>query len=151
LIVMIPMTLALLLDFSYLIQIATNKLKYRIITLFSGFAISFIVVFLVKGITLISYAYVIAGSMIIGQIVCVIFYIIRHINVNILRLAKELAIILCPPALLTGLSFFILHSINISVWTLVVVFLLFNVLLVGGYWLVASSDEKRMLIGSIKK
>ncbi len=151
LIVMVPMTFALLLDFSYLIQIATNRLKYRIITLFSGFIISFLIVYLSKGIDLISYAYVIAGSMLIGQIICVIYYIIKHIKVNVLRLFKELAIILCPPAILTCISFFALQRVSLSITVLIIVFLLFNILMAGGYWLVASEDEKRMLKGSFKR
>ncbi len=151
LIVMVPMTIALLLDFSYLIQIATNRLKYRIITLFSGFILSFVIVYMTKGIDLITYAYVIAGSIIIGQVICVFYYIKKHIYIDVFRLFKELAVILCPPAVLTVISLFALQRINVSVIVLVTVFLLFNALLAGGYWLVASSDEKKMLLGSIRK
>ena len=151
LIVMIPMTLVLLLDFSYLIQIATNRLKYRIITLFMGFIISFVAVYLSKGITLISYAYVIAGSMVLGQIICVIYYIAKHINVNLLHIIKDLIIIICPPALITGLFFILISNINLSIPSLIIAVIVFNLLLAGGYWLVASDEERRTLKGSIRR
>ena len=151
LIVMVPMTFALLLDFSYLIQIATNKLKYRIVTLFSGFIISFFTVYYVKGIDLISYAYVIASSMLLGQIIFVIYYMYKHINIEKTSLFKGLMVIALPPTLITGLFIIILNQIHQCIATLILMVIMFNCLLACGYWLVASADEKKILIRSIKR
>lgn len=151
LIVMIPMTIALLLDFCYLIQIATNKLKFRIVTLFSGFIISFLVVYLTKGITLISYAYVIAGSMILGQIISVVYYIIKHVDISLKRLVKDLSIILLPLAFLTTVGYLVLQRMDQTIALLIVMVLVFNTLLVGCYWLVATPAEKSMLKGRMTR
>lgn len=151
LIVMIPMTIALLLDFCYLIQIATNKLKFRIVTLFSGFIISFLVVYLTKGITLISYAYVIAGSMILGQIISVVYYIIKHVDISLKRLVKDLSIILLPLAFLTTVGYLVLQRMDQTIALLIVMVLVFNTLLVGCYWLVATPAEKTMLKGRMTR
>lgn len=151
LIVMIPMTIALLLDFCYLIQIATNKLKFRIITLFSGFIISFLVVYLTKGITLISYAYVIAGSMILGQIISVVYYIIRHVDISLLKLVKDLSMILIPLTALTAVGYFALQQMEKTIVLLVVMIIVFNLMLVGSYWFVATPAEKSMIKGRMTR
>ena len=151
LIVMVPMTFALLLDFSYLIQIATNRLKYRIITLFSGFIVAFLIVFFAKGITLISYAYVMAGSILLGQIICVVYYVTKHIEVDLGRLLKDISGILIPVSVLTGVAFFLLNRISINVLMLVLMVMAFNLLLGGCYWIIATPEEKRLIRANNKR
>ncbi len=78
LIVMIPQTIALVLDFCYLLQMAENKLKYRTITIFGSFLFSFFFIYFTKGIDLETYSYVIAMSMSIGLVFFVLIYIKKY-------------------------------------------------------------------------
>lgn len=152
LIVMAPMTIALLLDFSYLLQIATNKLRFRIITLFTGFVLSFLIVFFWKGITLVSYAYVVAGSIVIGQIICVLYYTIKHIEVNLIGVLKGLFPIVIISSLLTGISAFIVKLMPNTIVALFIEIVFFNIFLVLLFWRFSfSEDEKRMMLKIIRK
>lgn len=155
LIIMVPMTFALLLDFSYLIQIAKNKLTYRIVTVFSGYAFSFVVFCLTMRISLITYACVVASSMLIGQIICVYFYIVKNIKVDVCRLIKDLSKILAPTLCLTLFSYAFLRNVNLPLLGIILSVLLFNVLLLGCYWLIAHSggggEKKKVVIVNIKK
>ncbi len=152
LIIMVPMTIALLLDFSYLIQIATNRLKFRIVTLFAGFVLSFLVVYFWKGITLVTYSYVIAGSILIGQILCVMYYIGRHIDVSLMNVIKGLLPIAFITSVLTVASAIVVKLVPDTVAAFCVEIVLFNILLGLSWWFISfSKDEKEIIFKAIRK
>ena len=152
LIVMFPMSISLLLDFCYLTQIATNKLKYRIATLFSSYIISFGFVYCMKGINLVSYSYIMAGSIVLGQIICVVVYVRKNINVNLLDLVKVLIKMWAIPFILTAILFFGLRSIpsyQSSVAVFLVSVLMYNLLLGILLWFTAFSKEEKSMLKNI--
>lgn len=148
-IVMIPMTLSLLLEFCYLYQMAKKKLTYRIVTLFSCFAISFLGVFFIFGISLLSFAWIMAMSIILGQIVCVIFFIhsrmqnvIKGLWTNILKVSS---VPLLMTILFVILSKTILPEYN-SIWTFISSIIVFNLLLFLCFWVFSMNIEERKMI-----
>ena len=86
LIMITPMFLGLLLEFCYMWQIATGKLSYRIYTLFISFIFSFCFVYLIWGINLVSFSYIVSLSYFSGQVLFVIVYIKRYVSINFLNL-----------------------------------------------------------------
>lgn len=150
LIVMIPMTLALLLDFCYLIQIATNKLKFRIATLYVGFATAFATVYLTKGITLTSYAFVMAGSIIVSQIICVLYYIRNNIRLNLVTFFKNIVKVSLLPTLVTVVAYFILNRFTDfthgSVLSLIVSVIIYNTIIASLYCFFILTQEEKTLI-----
>lgn len=156
LIVMIPMTLALLLDFCYLIQIATNKLKFRIATLYTGFIAAFVAVYLIEGITLTSYALVMSGSILMSQIICVIYYIQKNIKISLAVLFKNIVMVSLLPALVTVAAYFILYRftdfIHGGVLCLIISAIVYNVIIVFLYWkFIFSQEEKTMIKNMISR
>lgn len=77
LIVMLPMTISLLFEFCYMYQMANNQLFYRIITFFFSFVISFLIIYLFFGLSLFSFAFILASSIILGQIFFVILFVYK--------------------------------------------------------------------------
>ena len=153
LIVMTPMTLALLLDFCYLIQIATNKLKFRIATLYIGFVVAFVAVYLTEGITLTSYAIVMAVSIIVSQIICVLYYIHKNIKLNLSSLFKNIAMVSLLPTMVTVVVYLILYSftdfIHSSVFSLIISAIVYNVMIVSLYWKFIFTQEEKAMIKNL--
>ena len=73
LIMMLPMALGLPLDFCYLWQIAHADLSSRIKVFFASFIVSFAVIASFMGITLLSFAIIVALSYFLGQVVFIVF------------------------------------------------------------------------------
>ena len=152
LIVMVPMTFALLLDFSYLLQIATNRLEFRIITLFAGFIISFLIVYYLLGISLVTYAYVMAGSIVIGQILSVVYYIKRHLDISLASVLKKISPIVITTFILTAVTFYIVNWIPVSIGAFLAEVILFNILFFILHWrFTLSEEEKGMMLKVIRK
>jgi O-antigen/teichoic acid export membrane protein len=151
LIVMLPMTIALLLDFSYLLQIATNKLKFRIVTLFAGFILAFLAVFFWEGITLVSYAYVIAGSIVLGQIICVIYFIIRKIDVSLKEIVKGLSPIAIITVALTVATTHVAQMIPDSLFSFFLEIVVFNILLGLLWWFISFSESEKEIVFKIMR
>lgn len=152
LIVMTPMSVSLLLDFCYLTQIATNRLKYRIVTLFSGYIIAFIAVYFIKGITLQTYAFVMAGSIVLGQIICVLIYIHRNVHIRLTEIFKELLKMWSVPLIITALSYYLIKLPLFNqgtIMSLIISILVYNLLLGCVLWFTAFSNEEKNMLKNI--
>lgn len=148
LIVMIAMTPALLLDFCYLYQLASNQLMYRTITIFSSFIVSFLLIYLWKGINLQSYALVMALSIVVGQIVFVAVFIKKNIPVQFGKILHDI-IRVCWMPLLMGLLFIIcnhfwIHIDNLK--KLIVYGVFFNTILLLFMWKFSLTEDDKRLI-----
>lgn len=151
LIVMIPQTLALVLDFCYLLQMAENKLKYRTITVFSSFFVAFFIIYILKGINLVTYAYVMSLSMTFGLIIFVLLYIKKY-GISVGRVLGDFAKVALPPLLFALLPFYLRQrgfvltkSTGLLEFLLEIV--LFNILLVVAIWFFSlNSEEKKKII-----
>lgn len=156
LIIMLPMTLSLLLEFCYMYQMACNHLLYRVVTFFSGFAVSFVVIYFIFGLTLQSFAYIISLSIILGQILMVLVYLkkskISYVSRN---LFFSLVKMLTAPVLITVLFYLISKYMYTgcfsSIPTLIGYFLVFNVILVLIVYLFSLNDVERSYLKIVKK
>lgn len=149
LLVMLSMTPALLLDFCYIYQLASNKLLYKTITSFSSFIIAFAVILYLKGIDLNTYALIMALSLIIGQVVCVVIFIKKNMPVRLRLITKELVKVCWMPVLLTVGYFmctkYLYHVVDLR--TLVVHGAIFNFILIAVMWFFSLNDgERNMMI-----
>lgn len=151
LIIMIPQTIALLLDFSYLIQIAWKRLTYRIITCFIGYLVSFIIVYLFfECIDVISYAYIVAASIFLSQIIAVFFYINRYIsNISVREIASNIIRVSLVP-IMCIILYFIVGTIFNYHYGCTSNFLMraffFNILCLVLLWVFSLNIEERKLI-----
>lgn len=157
LIIMIPMTFALLLDFAYIIQIAKNSFRFRIITLFSSFFLSFTLLLLIFEITLKSYSIMISFSIIIGQIILMIYYIIKYIKFDLIKVLKNISQISFFP-LLYSLIYYIVFisrdifsSIESNVFKLIFTVAIFNCGLIIIYWFLCFSKEEKQMLFKLKR
>lgn len=153
LIVMLPMTVAALLDFGYMIQIAKKELTYRIFTLFSSFLFAFLFVFISAGITLFSYAVIMGVSIIMGQIIFMSIYIVKHLKLDLLKVVFNVIKISIYPICFAVLYFFcikyskVIYGLDNGAIGLVIHLLLFNLIIILIYWFLCfSNEEKRMLL-----
>jgi len=149
-IVMVPMTFALILDFCYLSQIARNQLKFRTVTLFSGFFLSFAIFYFCYGVTLLTYALIVSMSVIIGQILCVIIYINRNMEVDLFRIFLSILKAVGLP-LLFAVAFFFLYKysyvlFNNEIWAIVIGAICFNICLIIILWFSSFSKDEKMMI-----
>lgn len=150
--IMIPMFLALIMDFSYLYQIAANELRYRVVTLFSGYLLSFVTIYTLTEITIESYAVIIAISMIFGQIIAPLFYVKRKMRVNMIKLFTDIVRAIIAPSLISIMMFFVIEIIGgYSTMLFLVELLVYNlVLLTCIYKFSFNKYEKDMLTQKIK-
>ena len=148
LIIMIPMLFYLLLDFGYLIQIARNELKYRIITLFCSFLIPFIVALLFFDISLITYAIITAISIFLGQVVFVSLYVIRRTPVPIMKVVREIVKMEIVPVCFSIIYLLIYNSMFVTggVVELVIYGAIYNLLLFVIYWYFSLNSEEKSLL-----
>lgn len=150
LIVMIPQTLALVLDFCYLLQMAENKLKYRTITVFGSFFVSFFVIYMVKGIDLVTYSYVMALSMSLGLILFVLLYI-KNYGISVGMVLGEFLKVSFPPLAFAVIPFFLRQNgyliiANNSLLEFLLEILVFNTLLILVLWFFSLNKEEKARI-----
>lgn len=150
LIVMIPQTIALILDFCYLLQMAENKLKYRTITVFGSFFASFFVIYLWKGIDLITFSYVMALSMTVGLIFFVLLYIKKY-EISIVDVFTVFFKVALPQLFFSIIPFFLRErgitltgSNNFAEFILEI--LIFNVSLAAVVWFFSLNNEEKQKI-----
>jgi O-antigen/teichoic acid export membrane protein len=153
LIIMLPMFFALLLDFTYVIQIARNNLIYRVISLFSGFVISFIVMLSLTEFSIINYAITICLSITIGQIILMLYYLVFIVKLDIIGLFKDLLNFSKYPIIFSILYYTLLNQLvftynNDSLILKFSFFLVYNIILISIFWFYSLSSEERY---SIKK
>lgn len=146
-IVMVPMTISLPLEFCYLLQMAENKLAYRSITTFSSIILSFLVVYLTRGIDLFTYAVFMAMSITIGLIFFVLLYLKRY-HINALSILWNLTKVWLPMLLLMilykySVGYFLGNESLGSVRIFIFQILIFNVLLGLVTWFISLSREDR--------
>ncbi len=149
-VIMIPMTIALLLEFSYLIQIARNDLKYRIITLFGSYIFSFVIIYIGYGITHFSFSYICAMSILLGQIFFVIIYIYRTIRLEFISLVKNTMRSILVPLLFT-FFYLILNSylyvlLGQGILSFIFSVFLYNVIMFSLMWRFTLTSVERTVI-----
>ena len=151
LIVMIPQTIALILDFCYLLQMAENKLKYRTVTIFGSFFVSFFIVYFIKGIDLETYSYVMAMSMTLGLVIFVLVYINQY-GISISNVFGTFFKVAFPPLLFAIVPYYFRwKGLTITGGDSILEFLLeivlFNIVLVVIVWVFClNSEEKKKLV-----
>lgn len=148
-IIMIPMTIALLLEFSYMMQIAKNDLKYRIITLFGSFVFSFVFVYIIYGITQFSFSYICAMSILLGQIFFVIFYIYKTIKLDFMSLIKRTVKSILAPLSFTMFYLILLSYFNVWVDQGIVSFFIsivfYNIIMFSLVWRFTLTSVERTI------
>ena len=149
---MIPMTVSLVLEFCYLLQMAENKLLYRTVTTFGSFILSFVIIYLSQGIDLFSYAVFMALSITLGSVVFVLFYI-RQYSISPLSILGNIVRVGGPMLLLMAVSYYILQNIVDSTCQERILFffievLVFNALLclVTLFLSLSKEDRKRIYV-----
>lgn len=149
LIIMIPMMLSMPLDFSYIYQMATNKLQFRVVSLFSAFILSFIVIWAVDGININSFAWIMSVSIFVGQGLCVLYYLRRHMEYNLRLILLDIAKIIIVPLFVCIIGCLIYNNYfpQISdVLKLVLGVLVYNSFLIPSYWFFSMNSYEKQLI-----
>ncbi len=148
LIVMLSMTPALILEFCYLYQLASNQLLYKVVTSFASFIVAFVVIYLVKGINLYSYAWVMSISLLVGQVLFVYWFVRKNMTVRISELAKRILKVCWLPVILTLVYFFVLKTWFLldGFKALIIHAIVFNTILVTSMWFVSLTDADRKMI-----
>ena len=148
LLVMLSMTPALLLDFCYIYQLASNKLLYKTISSFSSFIVAFVIILIWKGINLNTYAMIMALSLIFGQVICVVLFIKKNMTVRLRLVVKEIIKVCWMPVLVT-VGYYVctrcFYNID-SIKTLIIHGVLFNILLLPVMWFFSLNDSERSMM-----
>lgn len=155
-IVLIAMSMSLLLDFTYLTQMAKNDLKFRVVSLFACLIISYVIVIPTMGYSLLSFAVFMATSILSGQVVAMIVYIkkktdysLRKIFFNILKMMLIPAVMVVVTML--SRSFLFTQHTNHSTIIFLIAIVIFNIILLSLYWILAfNKDEKGLVKRFIK-
>lgn len=145
-IVMIPMTISSSLEFCYLLQMAQNKMLYRTITTFGALLIVFFYIYITIDITLISFAYFMAGSIVLGLVLLVFIYIPR-LRISPFAVIKNLFRVCCPPVALLLLFAILMNWMNFfdkGIVGLIIGMLVFNVFLIIEMWFLSFTKEDRI-------
>lgn len=155
LIIMAPMCFSLLLEFCYMYQISIKNLSYRIITFYICLFISFLVIYLFNGISILSFACAISLSIILGQILCVLYYIYKQTSFSIKEWLITVVRISLLPIILTICVYtfdrLVLSAlIQNSIAHLSLLAVVFNILLCGFMWKfsIAKQDKERIKINN---
>lgn len=148
LIVMLCMTPALILEFCYLYQLASNRLLYKVITSFASFIVAFVVIYLLKGIDLYSYAWVMSISLLIGQVFFVYLFVRKNMPIKISMLAKGVFKVSWLPVLLTVFYYFAMQEWFVvdGYKTLIIHAVVFNIVLLASMWFVSFTDADRKMV-----
>lgn len=156
-VVMIPMTVSLVLDFSYLSQMADKRLLYRTVTTFSCLFVSFVIIYILKGIDLDSFAYFMALSIVSGQIVFVIIYIKKWMQVRIRDVFWNMFRVLVPMLIVGSAAYLILQKQSVAfalfdgmVGSLVFNCVVFNLVLVAVIWFFSLNKEEKSRLLSLR-
>ncbi len=151
-IVMCPMAIALILDFCYWSQVAKNHFLFRTVTMYSCLIISFVIVYLARGIDLISYALYMALSMITGQIICILIYTKHNLSVSLLEVFKNIIKISFPMLIVCAVFYTMLNVANFHLLEspgflqLIIDIVVVNVVLVPVTWFLSLNGEERKLV-----
>jgi O-antigen/teichoic acid export membrane protein len=153
LIVMVAMSCSLLLDFTYLTQMARNDLKYRVFSLFGCLILSYIVVVFLMGYSLISFSVFMSLSFITGQVIAMIIYLKRNTTYNISDILGNIIKVLAVPGSLVAVFTLLRHIYPfllgyMTVTKFIVCILVYNVILLALYWLLSFNQNEK---GMIKK
>lgn len=154
--IMIPMFFALLLDFGYIIQIANNSLKYRVIALFSSFILSFTLIYYLFGIDLNSYALVVSLSIIAGQIIFMLYYILHIMKFDLWSVVKEILQISFVPLIFTIIYYFLINKVGLfgridsDIFELILSALIYNIGIIIIYWFLCFTNEEKRMIFNVK-
>lgn len=148
LIVMLCMTPALILEFCYLYQLASNRLLYKVITSFASFIVPFVVIYLLKGIDLYSYAWVMSVSLLIGQVFFVYLFVRRNMPVKISKLLKGVLKVSWLPVALTFVYYFVMQKWFVidGYKALIIHAVVFNIVLLASMWFVSFTKADRKMI-----
>lgn len=149
LIIMIPMMISMPLDFCYLYQMASNQLRFRVITLFCSFLLPFVIIWSVGRITFNSFAWIISISILIGQGLCVLYYLVRHMNFRVLPILIDQVKTISIPFLVCVIFkvFYCSICCNFSdIAKLLLGIVCFNALLLPSYWFFSMNAYEKQLV-----
>lgn len=148
-IVMIPMTIALILDFCYWSQVADNKFVFRTVTMFSSLIVAFVIIYLLMRVSLLSYSIFMALSIIVGQILFVVVYIKKNMSVSLKEVFRNMGQVVFPLFTVYLLGFFFFKLLDIHIWKnsgilqLITDILFFNVVMTSTTWFFSLNREER--------
>jgi len=151
LIVMIPMTISLLLDFSYLYQMAIKHMTYRIITLYGGFIFAFLVILLYWGISILSFACIMCLSIVIGQILFAIIYIVKYMKVEYIRFLLSILKIVSPLMLFSALYYIyirpsIQNLVSSNIMQFITEVIVYNLILLFVIRFISMNEQEKKMI-----
>ncbi len=156
-IVMTPMTFSLILDFCSWVQVAKNDFVFRTITLYLCLIASFVIIYLLKGVDIRSYALYMAMSIVTGQIICVLIYIRKKLTVSIVEIFKNIMQVTLPMLIVFGFCFVVRNEIGFhiinkeGILQLVLDILVFNVVFSVVTWFLSLNKIERELAINRKK
>lgn len=152
-VIMAPMCFSLLLEFCYMYQVATKNLSYRIITFYVCLFLSFILIYMLKGISILSFSWAISLSINLGQVVCVLYYVYKRTSFSINEWFNTVVRISFAPVILTACMYFfdkfVLYVlIQNSICHFVLLAIVFNILLCSCMWIfsIDRQDKNRIII-----
>ena len=155
-IVLIAMSMSLLLDFTYLTQMAKNDLKFRVVSLFACLIISYVIVIPTMGYSLLSFAVFMATSILSGQVVAMIVYIKKKTDYSLRKIFFNILKMMLIPAVMVVVtmvsrSFLFTQHTNHSIIIFLIAIVIFNIILLSLYWILAfNKDEKGLVKRFIK-
>lgn len=150
-IVMLSMSMSLLLDFTYLTQMAKNDLKYRVISLFACLVVSYVVIIPIMGYSLLVFAIFMALSIFTGQVIAMIVYIKKKTEYNLREVIVNVCNVFSLPAVLVLVSLLVRRYLfpqvgSLSISNFVIGIFLFNIILITLYWLLIFNQEEKGMI-----
>ena len=153
LIVIAPMTLSLILDFSYLYQMATKMLKYRVFTFFGCMIFSFVVTFYYIGINLLSFSLMMSISILLGQVFFVILFIKKRMKLDIAHIFRKPLINLFSILVLTVAYYFFMSNSSLfqnEIVGLISHVIIYNIILTLIMWHFVLDGKDKSIILRIK-
>lgn len=145
-IMMVPLFVALLLEFCYIIQMARNKLRYRILTLYGSYFFSFFIIWILFGLNLKSFAYITGLSIIVAQVFFVLIYIIKHHIISLQLVSQMVLKIMYAPSLCSIACYFIIFLIPFTIEYFVLEIIVYNIFMICIYWFVAINKDDHLLL-----
>jgi len=119
-----------------------------VVTSFASFIVAFVVIYLMKGIDLYSYAWVMSVSLLIGQVFFVYIFVRKNMPVKISKLLKGVFKVSWLPVVLT-----VLYYIAKQKWfvfdgykALIIHVVVFNIVLLASMWFVSFTEADRKMI-----
>lgn len=150
----IPLTIPLIQNLGIIILQARNQMKFRSILYIILAVVSLILqIYLSRLYGAIGCAIAIAGALIIGQIIVMNIYYYRKQKIDIITFWYEIIKMSLVPAIVAGVSYFILNKVEInSISKLVAGIFLFSIVYIPLFWFFSMNKyEKDIVFAIVKK